>query len=267
MFYAFKHHRKAEWIDRACRDHNMSRRDANECTLEELSAVLKEPYVPLRTLPKPSHRRPLPVKKWLVPKEYKTFIVMSKPFEKLYRGWEEEKDVKHDDEEDEDDEDDYFYSRLQQKCDSCVKCPKMKWLKAYHRKHPDQKKIVFMSPEKWRNVKNCMKEIPHVALVTAPHTRPYENAMKKFRDGDVSLMVVAHRDVPYEDLEDCAWIHFQPDFAHKRYASEHHYVSVIKPEEEDRVDELLARDSNISSRLSLDLHRLREAQYEDDESV
>lgn len=250
-FYAFKKHRKAELIDQACHNHQLSRREANEMTLEQLSQIVNTPYVPLRLLPKPSHRRPLPVRKWIVPKEYKIFIVMNKPFETVYRGWEQQfAEMRSEEDEDE------YYSKLEDQCDSCVKCPKMKWVKKFIQDHPKEKMILFLSPRKWNTVKGALENIPH-SVVTNSNTRVGRKAIQRLQENEVNVLVVSSDDPPYDDLMDCTWIHFSPDTSHKRCASSHYYLNVIKPNEKHLVsdDNELTDLSQATEPLSLDLFK------------
>lgn len=248
--YAFKRDRKTELITKACAQNGLKRRDANCMTLEKLCEVVDEPYVPLRVLPKPSHRRPLPVRKWLVPKEYKIFIVMSKPFECQYKEWETKGDPKDTDE---------FYDTIGKQMDVYDKCPKVKWVKTFQKKYPEKRLMLFMSPLKWNAVKDQFTDISH-AVVHSPQTKIGKKSLKSFEDGEVKVLVVANSRPPFEEFPDSVWIHFDPLFHQKRYASEHYYLHTIKSEEQAWVDaEEKVPEDHV---LSLDLHRL----FDSDES-
>lgn len=248
--YAFKRHRKAELIQKICADRGVTKREANCMTLEKLCELTNEPYVPLRVLPKPSHRRPLPVRKWVVPQEFKTFIVMSKPFQKVYTEWETKFDS---------DDTESFYEGIRREYDCYAKCPKVKWMTKFLQANPDKRVIVFLTPSKWNAVKDHFTNFPH-AVVHSTQTKIGKKAINSFEEGDVKLLIIVQSRPQYEEYPDCTWIHFDPNFSHARYASEHYYLHVIKPEEEEWVDD----DSKVPEDhlLSLDLHRL----FEEDDS-
>lgn len=227
QFYAFQHHRKAELIAKAKREYGLTRREANEMTLEELSHRVDEPYVALRMMPKPSHRRPLPVRRWVVPREFKVFIVMSKPYAATYGVWEQQAKGA-----DSFEDEDAFYEKMEVLSNGSSKCPKVKWFQSFHAKEPDRKKIVLISPAKWNAVREKFASIPHAVL----HPRGSRRSLHRFNEGVVNVLIIPSDDPPYDELPDCTWVHFRPDLSHRRYASEHYYLNVVKPEEKNRVN-------------------------------
>jgi hypothetical protein len=241
--YAFKRHRKAELIAKICADKKMTKREANAMTLEKLCELTDEPYVPMRVLPKPSHRRPLPVRKWVVPRENKVFIVMSKPFEKVYGEWEEKYDK---------DDMDIFYDNIRREYNHYPKCPKVKWLKKFLSRET-KRVIVFVSPMKWNAVKDQFADVQH-NVIHSLQTKVGKKALSSFEDGEVKLLVVVQSRPQYEEFPDCTWIHFEPNFTHSRYASEHYYLHTVKSAEEKWVTDSEAVPEN--HLMSLDLYKM-----------
>lgn len=249
-YYAFKHHRKAELIKEVCKVKGLSRCEANSKTLRELSELLNQPYIALNMLPKPSTRRPLPVRKWCVPTENKVFIVMSAPFRKMYDGWE----IKHGDVDDREE----FYDHIQSEYDSCPKCPKWKWFQKFVRDHSDQPTVLFISPQKWQSVTSTFKVPDSMSVLKHPNARTGKKALNDFRDGKTKVLIVAMDDPPYEELPDCVWVHMTPDQTHRRYASEHYILNLIKAEEQQDVN---SGDVSSLSKPSVDLFRMWEEAY------
>lgn len=247
--YAFKRDRKAEWIRRACTEKGLSKKDANCMSMQDLSELLNESYIPLRTLPKPSHRRPLPVRKWIVPQEFKIFIVMSKPFQKLYTEWEEQYESLFEEDRD------LFYENLESAYNQSTKCPKWKWIQKYCSTHPDEQIIVFMAPEKWRTIAptSIVQGINKMDVLLHPNTRSWKRALRDFESGETKVLIVACDDPPFEELPDCTWIHMGVDSKHKRCASKHFYLNVIKPEEKSEENEVVFQQV---TKPSLDAYKL-----------
>lgn len=240
--YAFRNHRKMELIKEVCAQKGLAKREANVMTLKQMADLLGQPYIALNQLPKPSHRRPLPVRKWLVPKENKVFILMSKPFAAQYEKWESQFEQSYEEDPEE------FYEKIAESYDQCQKCPKMKWIHSFARAHPQSQMIAFISPLKWKTMEPCLKwsDLSY-GVLHHPNTRSGKKTLQLFREGAMRLLVVAMSDPPYDDLPDCTWIHTEHHDGHRRCASEHFYLYLIKPQEQE---------STRSCRPSLDMFRL-----------
>lgn len=247
-FYSFKKHRKLDLIEKAIA-RGKKRSEANELTIQELCKFLEEEYIPLNTLPKPSHRKPLPIHPWIIPEQYKVYITMSPNFEKIYTEWEMENKTQFAEDPEE------FYKQIEQKYNLHDKCPKVKWIKKYISDHPDESIVFFMSPEKYKTIKDQI-DFDHDCLTSRVMKKP----IKRFINNETKCLIIAMNYPPYHEIPDCTWIHTTSSSiqSHKRYASKHLYINLIKSNEIDLINGGLEKIKEMEDEplFSVDLFRL-----------
>lgn len=259
-FYSFKKHRKLELIEKAIKK-GKKRSEANELTIRDLCKFLEQEYVPLNNLPKPSHRKPLPIHPWIIPEQYKVYITMSPNFQKIYEEWENtHKPLFLENEED-------FYREIDKQYNAHDKCPKIKWLKKYILDHPEESIVFFISPEKYKIIKDQI-DFDHDCLTSRVMKKP----IRRFANNEVKCLIIAMNYPPYHEIPDCTWIHTISSSlqSHKRYASKHLYINLIKSNELDLINNGIENIQNIQNTqnennpiFSLDLFRLLNP-YEDE---
>lgn len=251
-----KSHRKAQLIDLACREKGLTRCDANARSMQELCELLEQPYLPLCMLPKPSQRRPLPIKQWTIPKEYHIYIVMAKPYADQYAQWESSLSFQ--------DDPSSAYHQLEKRVEQSDKSPKWKWVCSYLQKHPDRKVVVVMSPEQYRSIQPMIQACPVPKAVLTK--RREEKAMEDWKKGKVNVLIVAVDRVPWMDLPVCTWVHFRPTpITNKRNATEHYYLHSIKSCEKEKLSDLDEWFDQTEVQPSLDLYRQWSADDDSDE--
>ena len=256
--HLLKTHRKVELIEQYCREKGLTRCDANSRSLKELCQLLGQPYLPLCMLPKPSQRRPLPLKQWTVPKEYQIYIVMSQPYTDLYRGWESSIDFQRNTLS-------RSYHDLEHLVEQSEKSPKWKWVCSYVQKHPDAQMVLIMSKAQYRAIQPLIQACPVQTAVWSNRGKAGK-ALDDFRQGHVRVLVVASDHPPWMDLPMATWVHFRPTpLANKRGAIEHYYLHSIKPVEKQHLGELDSWFEQSDEPPSLDLYRQWSADEDEQE--